>query len=592
MKFHLLILTALSCGILGCGGAGESGSGQTITGDYVGEGSEVKICLRSEPIGLNPILSVQNISRYVSEQIFQTLNDQDSRTFELVPLLASVPEVREEDDGTTSYSYRIDSMATWPDGSPVVGTDVLFSLKALMNPFVDSGPYRPYYEMVKDVLLDTADARSFRVITKYPYILAAQAIGDLYVYPEYAYDPDGLLREMSLQDLTSPEKVAALERENDNLSAFAETFNSPAVRFDPDKIIGSGPYRLTEWYEGQELSLERRPDYWAANRTEDRLTAVPDRLTFVIIQDPGTTLNALRDRAVDVVIDMPEDLFQRLRYDDYLGGYYNFEAVPGFRYFSILLNQDDPLLADSVTRRALAYTVDVDAIIKQLLPGLARRIVGPVLPTKTYYNNELPVIPYNLGKARELLAESGWSDTNGDGIVDKLIDGERRELSFRLLSYPTPTSEAVSIVIAQGARSVGVDIEVVKQEPRALLAALDAGNFSASFYGQGFEPTPDDFAQVWSSTSVPPAGTNRGNFSNPEADRLIQEIARTTDTEDRAVLYRRFQEIIYRNQPMIFLYSPFDRLVISKRFEYNLSSIAPNLKFNAIQTKTPDRATL
>lgn len=583
MKLRVPFLFALSCSVWSCG---TEGDGRATGYQSANDEGELTICLRSEPEGLNPILSVQNISRYVSEQIFQTLNDQDTRTYELVPLLASVPTISEEEDGTTSYGYQIDSLAAWPDGSPVLGSDVLFSLKALMNPFVDSGPYRPYYEMVKEVHIDPADPRSFKVITKRPYILAAQAIGDLYVYPEYAYDPDTLMRDIPLSDLASPKSVKELQRKNDHLTTFADAFNRPALRFDPDKVIGSGPYELIEWVEGNELRLKRRPNYWAAERTEERLVARPDRINFMVIQDPGTVLNALRDLTVDVVIDLPEDQFQRLRYDEYLTEYYNFEAIPGFRYFSILLNQDDPLLADSVTRRALAYTVDVESIINQLLPDLARRIVGPVLPQKSYYNRDLSVIPFDPQEARRLLALAGWSDSNGDGTVDKIIDGERRELQFQLLSYTTPTSEAVSIVVAQGARKAGVDIEVVKREPRALLATLDAGDFTASFYGQGFEPTPDDFAQVWSSTSVPPAGTNRGNFSNPEADRLIREIAASTDSSARSNLYNRFQEIVYDNQPMIFLYSPYDRVVISKQYDYSLSSIAPNLKFNAMRRKT------
>lgn len=591
MELRLLTLAAVLCGALSCAG-GESAS-ERLTDALDGQGVEVRISVKAEPVGLNPILSVQRISRYVSEQIFQTLNEQDPQTFELVPLLASTPTIGEGGEGMTTYQYTLDSLARWPNGTPVMASDVIFSFKALMNPLVEAGPYRPYYDMVRDVRVDSLDARTFRVITKRPYILAAEAIGDLYVYPEYAYDPKGLLRGIALSELTNTEDVGGLIDKYPQLREFADFFNNPELSYDPSRIVGSGPYELASWEIGREVRLRRRPDYWAAKaRKGDRFSAVPAFLTFVIIPDPSTTINALRDRAIDLVVDMPVDEFQQLRTDEYLSRYYDFVAVPGFRYFSILLNQDDPLLADSLTRRALAYTVNIDQIIKQLLPGLARRIVGPVLPTKPYYNQQLPEIPYDPQQARSLLARAGWKDSNGDGVVDRMVDGQRQDLSFRLLSYPTPTSEAVTLVVAEGARQVGIDIEVVKLEPRRLLADLDAGNFTASFYGLGFEPTPDDFAQVWSSTSVPPAGTNRGNFQNAEADRLIEEIATTTDSEARAILYRRFQEIVYANQPMVFLYSPYDRVVISKRFDYELSSIAPNLRFNALRPRDTTQLTL
>ena len=588
MKLRVLTLASALCGMLACtgGGGAQSGTGSQGVGSVADTGLQVRISIKAEPMGINPVLSVQNISRYVYEQVFQTLNEQDPQTYEIVPLLASTPTIESNGpDGGTSYRYSIDSAATWPNGTPVTGYDVAFSLKALMNPLVASGPYRPYYEMVRDVVVDTADVRTFWVITRRPYILAAQAIGDLYIYPEYAYDPEELLRDIPLPQLTDPGSAERLAQENIKLRQFAASFNDPELGYDPSRIVGSGPYALAEWEDGQYLRLRRRPDYWARGRKEERLAAIPDELKFVIIPDNTTTINALRDRAVDVVIDMPVDEFQQLRKDAYLTQYYDFVNVPGFKYFSILFNQDDPLVADSITRRALAHTVDVDQLIEQLLPGLARRVVGPVLPNKSYYNNQLPYIGYDLQEAARLLRQAGWEDTNGDGTLDKLINGQRRELTFQLLSYPTPDSEAVTLLVAKGARKVGVNIQVVKREPRALLSVLDAGDFTASFYGQGFEPTPDDFAQVWLSSSVPPVGTNRGNFHNVEADKIIRQIATMTDSTQRAALYRRFQEIIYANQPMIFLYSPYDRVVISQRFNYTLSSIAPNIKFNALRLR-------
>jgi peptide/nickel transport system substrate-binding protein len=98
------------------------------------------------------------------------------------------------------------------------------------------------------------------------------------------------------------------------------------------------------------------------------------------------------------------------------------------------------------------------------------------------------------------------------------------------------------------------------------------------------DPNPDEFTQVWASTSVPPAGSNRSGFANKEADRLIKEIAGTMKASDRDPLYRRFQEIIYENQPMVFLFSPATRLVVSKRLKYSTTSLSPGLDFNALET--------
>jgi peptide/nickel transport system substrate-binding protein len=99
------------------------------------------------------------------------------------------------------------------------------------------------------------------------------------------------------------------------------------------------------------------------------------------------------------------------------------------------------------------------------------------------------------------------------------------------------------------------------------------------------EPNPDEFTQVWASNSVPPNGSNRSGFANKEADRLIKQIATTMKASDRDPLYRRFQDIIYENQPMVFLFSPAKRLVVSKRFKYSTTSLSPGLDYNAMEAK-------
>ncbi len=581
MNFRLLLLFSLIGTMVSC--VGET----TPTEEFPTDRSknEVRIVLKSEPPTLNPLLSVQSITRYVSEQIFQTLNHQNPRTYELEPCLASLPTVELLPAGVIAYSYRIDSLARWPNGLRVTAQDVIFSLKLVLNPDVDAGPYRSYYSMISDVEVTSSDSLSFRVLTKRPYILSAQAIGDLYIFPKYAYDPQGLMDDIALSGLADPILADQLRRSDKRLSQLAESFNSPQSGYDPDQIVGSGPYELDSWEPGQRIRLRLREDYWAKDYRESYMKAVPEVLSFEIISDNTTTANALRDQLVDVVIDMPIDQFLTLRGEPYLQDIFDFVSIPSFRYYSILLNQDDPLLEDSLTRRALAHLVDVELIMDKFFPNLARRITGPVLPSKEYYNKELVPLAFDPEKARLLFAEAGWSDTNNNGILDKLIEGERRELSFNLLSFTNPTSEGISLFVAENARKVGVDMQVVRQESRTLIEKLNSGNFTASFYGLGFEPSPDDFSQLWSSTSVPPSGTNRGNFRNSEADSLIRQIAATTDSIKRAPLYKRFQEIVYKNQPMIFLYSPHASLIIAKRLEYDLVSLAPNLQFNAIQVR-------
>ena len=552
--------------------------------------NEVAVVLRTEPDGLNPVLTTQGIARFVNEQIFQTLTEKDPETFEQVPHLAGLPDISPEPGGGTSYAYELDARATWPNGLPVTAQDVIFSLKAMLNPLVEAGPYRPYYSMISNVVTNPGNERRFKVMTDKPYVLAEEAIGSLWIYPEYVYDPDMRLRNVAISDLTNPQRAERLAGTNEDLRAFAEAFNDPDWRRNPERIVGSGPYRLVSWEDGQQIRLERRADYWAAGTDDPKLSADPEAIVFKVITDNNTVGNALRDELVDVVIALEIDQFQDFQRDEYISARYDFATAPSFKYFGILLNQRDPLMADVAVRRALAHCVDTEQIIEQLFPGLASRVVGPILPAKPYFNDELQPLAYDPAKAAQLLADAGWSDSNGDGTVDKEIDGQRRELRFELLSFTSPLSEAVTVITAEGARAAGMDIQVVKQEGRAVYGALNKGEYTASIYGLGFNPGPDDLTQNWASDATYPNGTNRGNFSDPEADRLIRQIRTTVDADERAPLYRRFQEIVYENQPMVFLFSPLDRIVVSKRFDYTTSSITPNVVLNAMEQQEWNRA--
>lgn len=584
MHFRYLVFLLVVSGLFACESDPKVEEGQLADPsqiEFKQTDNVVRVALRAEPPGLNPVLSTQAVARYIHENIFQTINDQDPDTYDQVPLLASVAEIGKEENGQISYAYEINSDATWPNGLPVTAQDVIFSLKIVLNPLVASGAYRPYYSMVSTVVTSPNNEKRFKVMTRRPYMLAEQAIGSLVIYPEYAYDPDMLLRTISLSELTDERRAAALAEQSEPLKRFAAQFSDPAVGHEPAKIVGSGPYELVSWEEGVSLRLERRDNYWAEGREESWLAAKPEALDFRIISDNSTIGNALRDELVDVVVDMGVDQFKEFRTEEYLQERYDFSTVSSFKYFGLLMNQNNPLLADVKTRRAMAHLVDVDAIIDQLFEGgLARRVVGPVLPGKSYYNDTLEPIPYNPEIAAGLLAEVGWEDTDGDGVLDKEIDGVRQPLSFQFLVFPSGTSEAIGTLVSEWSAEVGVEIEVVVQDFRALYGELNKGNFAMAIMGQGFDPSPDEFTQVWASTSVPPNGTNRGGFSDPEADQLIKKIAVTIDPGQRDPLYRRFQEIVYENQPMIFLVSPVDRVVVSRRFEFEPNSISPNVYFN------------
>ncbi len=229
MNNRLLFCLLLGVCLFACGPeptTSDSTTSETSTAD---EALHLQVAMRVEPNGLNPFLTTQSAARQVRELIFHSLTSLDPQTFEEVPLLASIPDVQREPGGGVSYSYLINDQATWPNGLPVTAADVIFSLKAVMNPLVPAGAYRTYYYNIDNIITSPNNERRFRIVTKQPYLLAQQALGSLVVYPEYAYDPDHLLRNVRVTDLTDEKTAERLAESSEDLKKFAESFNDVSI---------------------------------------------------------------------------------------------------------------------------------------------------------------------------------------------------------------------------------------------------------------------------------------------------------------------------------------------------------------------------
>lgn len=304
----------------------------------------VAVSLPAEPDALSPLVTTLAYARYVHEYIFQTLNYMNLETYELEPMLASLPEVAEQSDGTIHHRYQLDERATWPDGSPVTTADVVFSMKVLLNPLVGAGAIRSFYQDVTDLIVE--DERTFTVVTDQVYILTDYALASLYIYPEYAYDADGLMSDFSVADLANAEQATQMAESDERLKTFAEAFQDFEMTHSPDKIVGSGAYKLDSWEPQQRLILSRRDNYWAMDSDAPALQALPEGLEFEIIPDPQTAVVALQDELVDVVIDMIPERFVELSQSEDMTMKTRFGTEPSFSLYSILINSDDPMLND------------------------------------------------------------------------------------------------------------------------------------------------------------------------------------------------------------------------------------------------------
>ncbi len=251
------------------------------------ENMTVSIRTRAEADNLSPMLTTKGYASEILIHMFPQLLMIDPVTLELTPtIVKSRPEIKVVEDGErkgwTSYTYEFLEEATWDDGKPVTGEDYLFTLKVLHNP--NSGRtvslYRSILGFMKDVEVDPDNPKKFTIYTDEPFMKAEYATGQ-FVYPKHIYDPEDLLGNYQLSDLSNKANTDK-HKEDETLKKHGELFQSTDYTRNKDFISNCGPYKLAEWVEGERIVLERKENWWGEklNSKNPILQANPKRLIY------------------------------------------------------------------------------------------------------------------------------------------------------------------------------------------------------------------------------------------------------------------------------------------------------------------------
>jgi peptide/nickel transport system substrate-binding protein len=533
------------------------------------------IAENTEPDGLNPLLSTIASSQYIQQLIFVQLLDYDPSKLELRPSAAlDLPRIEALSQGPytggVALHYRFRPQAKWDNGKPITGYDYAFTLKATRLSLVHSDALRSSVAFIDSVGVDAQNPQSFTVYCAKPYFLAASGSGTLPILPEYHYDSKKVLRKFNLAQLDQATKAQK------DLASFAEQFNTKYNR-TVKNIVGGGPYRLLRWTEGKDLLLERKKNWWGnAKDLPEYLAAYPDQIRYVFTTDISSLLAR---REVDIAYNIPQIDFVKLINSEERH-YYNFHSPSHFTYTYIGCNLQHPILKDQKVRRALAHLLDRDALIQRLLGGLGVKTNGPVHPAKPHYYRYLPDIRYQPDRAKQILEQAGWKDSNGDGILDKEINGQVQKLSLSFL-YPEEqfVRRRVGEILQEEAKKIGINIILVGKPFKECIELNKQRKYDLYIGAWVEDPGLDNMRQIWHSQSDSPDGSNRIGFHHPQADQTIEQLERSLDWEQQKQLYHKLQEIIYEEQPYIFLFSTSGRIAIHWRFDkVSVSLLSPGFQ--------------
>ncbi len=311
--------------------------------------------------------------------------------------------------------------------------------------------------------------------------------------------------------------------------------SGPGVREHP---MGTGPYRFVRYAVDDRLELAANTDYWAGAPKNSGLILkiVPDDVMRGLELKKGT---------LDMVVnDLAPDIVHQMRADDRL----QVVQGPGVDYQYIGLNLQDAKLKDVRVRQALAYAIDRAAIVEYLRRGLAVPAVGMLSPLSWAAAPDLPSYAHDPAKAMALLDDAGVRDPDGDGPAPRL--------TLTLKVSNTEFNRLQSSVIQQDLRKVGIDLDVRTYEFATLYADVLSGNFQLFTlqWTAGALADPDILRRVFHTKQAPPAGFNRGRYSNPEVDAALDAAGDAQDPARRLALFAQVQQLIARDVPYVSLW--------------------------------------
>lgn len=468
--------------------------------------------LAGAPQYINPLLAQYNpVDQDLAALVFNGLTHFDEQG-ELQADLASRWTV--SPDGLV-YLFHLRQDVRWSDGEPFDADDVLFTIRLMQDPNFPGVPYLA--DLWRSVEADKVDAHTLRFRLREPL-------------PTFAdYTSTGILPEHILRDVSSRELLT-------------HPFNTHP--------IGTGPF-LVESLSAERARLVPNPRYVPppgkkyARREQPYLAGIE----FRFYSTYERLLTAYQAGEVQGIGYVPPYLFPEAAALETLNLYS--ARLSGFQivYFNLQDREGSPFFQDTRVRRALLLALDRQALIDDALNGQAILANGPIRPWSWAYDTQLPYTPYDPEQAEALLAEAGWTDTDGDGVRDK----NGRPLQFTLLTGDDPIFASMGQAMAKQWATRGIGVQVAPLGA-GLSDHLRTRDFQAVLVELLLSGDPDPYP-LWHQTQIG-GGQNYSGWDNREASEALEQARYLTDRNQRKTYYQVFQRAFVEETPALIIACP------------------------------------
>jgi peptide/nickel transport system substrate-binding protein len=327
-------------------------------------------------------------------------------------------------------------------------------------------------------------------------------------------------------------------------------------------IVGCGPYRFVRWDKGLRVIFTRWDKYFG--KKYGIMPPVRD-IAFDLIKHPNTAFQALMAGKLDSFNLLPEQWVRRTDTKEFkAGGTLAKYKYLGRAYYYIGYNLKKPLFADKRVRQALTHLVNRQKILKDVLFGLGKIVTGPFFIDSKYYDKSIKPYEFSVVEARRLLAEAGWTDSDGDGILDK--NGKKFEFTIMQVANH-PIQLKMLPIIKEDMAKAGIVMNIKAFEWSVYLQRLQTKKFEVCTLGWTSSLEPDPY-QLWHSSGADKDhSSNHIGFKNRRADQIIEELRSTFDMAKRLKLAHEFHQLLHDEQPYTFLFSRDSLVAQSSRYK-------------------------
>jgi len=474
-----------------------------------------------EPSGLISMIAGESASSAISSNIFNKLLKYDKN----LDIEGEIAESWVISNNQKTITFKLKPNLKWADGKPLTSADVLFTWHAVIDEKTAS-PYASDYQLVKKV--DTPDALTFSVSYDQAYAPALDSWAGLQILPKHL-----------------------LEGKDLHTTAFARN------------PVGSNYYKLDSWAHGENLKLSRNVNSILGQAKIDNLITriIPDNSAqFLELMADNIDSMSLDPIKYSRIIPARPELQKKLALYKELGNSYTYL---GF-------NLKHKPFDDKRVRLAINYAIDKQEIIDGVYLGLGINIASPYKPGTRWSNPALTPYPYDPAKARALLNEAGFTDTNNDGILER----EGKPFSFEIITNQNKEREKSAVLIQRRLKEVGIDVQIRAIEWASFISRfIKTGDFDVVVLGWSLSLDPDQYS-IWHSSQQAPGQFNFIGYNNSAIDKLLEQGRLELNPDKRMKIYHEFSRVLLEDSPIVYLSAGYGLTAIHKRVK-GIDSPAP-----------------